>query len=179
MHGYIHTVKRSIQERASLIHALLAALVVLAFAVPVASEPSVDLVRISKSEHKLQVISGGRVIHQFQIALGRNPKGPKTREGDGKTPEGRYTLDYKKTDSAFYKAIHVSYPNANDIAKAHAHNVAPGGQIMIHGQKNGFGLLSFITQHFDWTKGCIAVTNSDMDILWPLVKVGTAVEILP
>lgn len=157
----------------------VALLLFLAVVSVAASEPSADLVRVWKSERKLEVISGGKVTHEFKVALGGSPKGHKTKEGDRKTPEGKYALDYKKPDSAFYKAIHISYPNANDISQARTHNVLPGGQVMIHGQKNGLGWLSFITQHFDWTSGCIALTNSDMDILWPLVREGTTVEILP
>lgn len=128
---------------------LFAALLMLAITFPAASEPVTDAVRVSKADRKLQVISNGKVIHEFKVALGSNPVGAKSREGDGKTPEGKYTLDYKKADSAFYKAIHISYPNARDIAQASTQKVAPGGQIMIHGQKNGLGWLSFISQHFD------------------------------
>lgn len=101
------------------------------------------------------------------------------QEGDSKTPEGIYKLDFKKSDSAFHKAFHISYPNSNDIAKAKAGGVNPGGSIMIHGQKNGLGWLSFASQHFDWTNGCIALTNSEIDVMWEIVKVDTIVEILP
>jgi murein L,D-transpeptidase YafK len=99
------------------------------------------------------------------------------QEGDGRTPEGTYILDFKKPDSAFYKAIHISYPDFNDIASAKARGVNPGGQIMIHGQKNGLGWLSFISQRFDWTNGCVALSNADMEVLWSIVKQGTKVEI--
>lgn len=142
-------------------------------------ETSADLVRVLKSERKLQLVSAGAVLHEFGIALGGNPIGHKMQEGDSKTPEGAYVLDYKKPDSAFHKAIHISYPNAGDSASAKARGVAPGGQVMIHGQKNGLGWLSFINQRFDWTSGCIALSNRDMDVLWSLVKVGTRIEILP
>jgi murein L,D-transpeptidase YafK len=143
------------------------------------AEPSVDLVRVLKSDHKLQLLAEGKVLHEFKIALGGNSKGHKQREGDGKTPEGIYTLDYKKSDSAFYRAIHISYPNSTDIASAKARGVSPGGSVMIHGQKNGLGWLSFISQHFDWTNGCIALDNSDMDIVWAVVREGTKIEIFP
>jgi murein L,D-transpeptidase YafK len=113
------------------------------------SAPSVDRVRVSKSERKLQLVSSGKVLHEFPIALGSHSKGHKTQEGDGKTPEGVYTLDYKKADSAFHTAFHISYPNAQDVASARARGVSPGGRIMIHGQKNGFGWLGFVTQRFD------------------------------
>lgn len=143
------------------------------------AEPAIDLVRVIKSEHKLQLISSGVVRQEFHVVLGSNPKGHKTQEGDGKTPEGIYTLDYKKSDSAFYKAFHVSYPNANDVASAKSRGVNPGGQIMIHGQKNGFGWLASLSQYFDWTNGCIALKNEDMDTLWSSVKEGTKIEIKP
>ena len=119
------------------------------------------------------------MLHEFRIALGRNPKGHKTREGDSRTPEGVYVLDYKKADSAFYKAIHISYPNALDIAAAKTARVSPGGQIMIHGQKNGLGWLSQLAQTTDWTDGCIALRNADMDVVWNTVKTGTPIELLP
>lgn len=143
------------------------------------TDSPVDLVRVLKSAHKLQIVSKGKVTQEFNIALGGNPIGHKMREGDGKTPEGIYSLDFKKSDSAFHKALHISYPNANDIASAKARGVNPGGQIMIHGQKNGLGWLSFVSQQFDWTNGCVALSNSDMDALWTAIRKGTKVEILP
>lgn len=143
------------------------------------AEPVVDLVRVLKSEHKLQLISEGKITREFHVALGGKPEGHKQQEGDGRTPEGIYTLDYKKSDSAFYRAIHISYPNNSDIAAAKSRGVNPGGAIMIHGQKNGLGWMSFISQGFDWTNGCIALTNSDMDIVWTEVREGTQIEIKP
>lgn len=143
------------------------------------AEPLIERVRVLKSEHKLQLVSEGKIIREFKIALGANPKGHKQQEGDGKTPEGIYALDYKKSDSAFYRAIHISYPNSTDVASAKARNVSPGGQIMIHGQKNGFGWLAFISQRFDWTNGCVALSNDDMNIVWTLVREGTTIEIVP
>ncbi|MCF6364513.1 MAG: L,D-transpeptidase family protein, partial [Gammaproteobacteria bacterium] len=96
-----------------------------------------------------------------------------------RTPEGKYILDYKKSDSSFYKAIHISYPNETDKRRARMNGVSPGGQIMIHGQKNGQGSLSWLAQKFNWTDGCIAVTNAEMDEIWELVKAGTPIEIFP
>ena len=103
------------------------------------AESPVTHVRILKSSQKLQLLSGEKIVREFHVAFGANPKGHKMREGDERTPEGSYLLDYKKTNSAFYRAIHISYPNAKDIASAQARGVKPGGQIMIHGQKNGLG----------------------------------------
>jgi murein L,D-transpeptidase YafK len=139
----------------------------------------IDHVLVNKSELKMHLISKGVKIREYSIALGANPKGHKEQEGDERTPEGKYFLDYKKSDSSFYKAIHISYPNEEDIAKAKEKGVNHGGLIMIHGQKNGLGWLSWISQNFNWTNGCIAVTNSEMDEIWNLVKIGTPIEILP
>ena len=139
----------------------------------------VTLVRVLKSDHKLQLFADGKLVQEFQVAFGANPTGHKMQEGDEKTPEGSYVLDYKKPDSAFYKAIHISYPNTKDIAAAKARGVNPGGDIMIHGQKNGLGWLSFISQRFNWTNGCVALSNENMAIVWALVKEGTPIEILP
>src|SRR5690606_20762564 len=97
-----------------------------------------------------------------RIALGGNPVGHKQQEGDQRTPEGRYVLDYRKPDSAYFRALHVSYPNAADAAAAKARGVSPGGLIMIHGQRNGFGWAAAATQRVDWTDGCIALSNEDM-----------------
>lgn len=143
------------------------------------AEPLVDLVRVSKADRKLLLLSEGKVLREFKIALGGSPKGHKTKEGDSRTPEGIYVLDYKKADSAFYKAIHISYPNVGDLESAKARGVNAGGQVMIHGQKNGLGWLSFISQRFDWTNGCIALSDNDMAVVWAQVREGTKVEILP
>lgn len=132
-----------------------------------------------KSERKLQLLSAGRVVGEFRVALGAHPSGHKVQEGDERTPEGRYVLDYKKADSAFYKAIHISYPNAADLASARQQGLSPGGQIMIHGQKNGLGWLSSLTQRFDWTDGCVALSNTDMAIVWQRVQAGTPIHLLP
>ncbi|MFS1525297.1 L,D-transpeptidase family protein [Microbulbifer sp. 2304DJ12-6] len=112
-----------------------------------------------------------------QVALGASPKGHKMQEGDEKTPEGRYTLDYKKEDSAYYRAMHISYPSSRDRAQAEARGVSPGGFIMIHGQRNGLGWLAAITQRFNWTDGCIALSNTEMDVFMSLVQTGTPIEI--
>ena len=127
----------------------------------------------------MYLLSKGTTIKEYDVVFGANPKGHKRKQGDERTPEGKYRLDYKKADSAFHKAIHVSYPNKSDIEKAEAAGVDPGGDIMVHGQKNGFGWFSWITQWFNWTDGCIAVTNSEMDEIWDLVEVGTPIEIRP
>ena len=105
------------------------------------------------------------------------PKGHKQQEGDQRTPEGRYVLDYKNENSSFYRSMHVSYPNTLDKAQAQASDRDPGGFIMVHGQRNYLGWLSSIVQYIDWTNGCIAITNKEMDEFMSLVPVGTIIEI--
>ena len=138
---------------------------------------TVDKVLVDKSEEKLFLLGGEEVLAEYTVSFGANPKGHKQKEGDERTPEGAYTLDYKKADSAFYKAIHISYPNAEDKRAADARGEDPGGAIMIHGQRNWVGWLSPITQRFNWTDGCIAVTNGEMDEIWNLVSPGIPIEI--
>ncbi|WP_455365646.1 L,D-transpeptidase family protein [Kaarinaea lacus] len=138
-----------------------------------------DLVIVEKSKTRLYLMKDNKVLKSFRIALGAKPKGHKQQEGDERTPEGRYLLDYKKEDSGFYKAIHISYPNEDDILRARERGVDPGGQIMIHGQKNTVSKVAFTRQSRNWTDGCIAVTNSAMDIIWQAVDPGTPIIIKP
>ena len=138
---------------------------------------SADKVLVDKSDEKLYLLKDGTTIAEYSVAFGANPVGHKEQEGDERTPEGHYLLDYKKADSSFYKAIHISYPNDADKQAAAAKGVDPGGLIMIHGQRNRLGWLSLITQRFNWTDGCIAVTNVEMDQIWNAVAVNTPIEI--
>ncbi len=138
----------------------------------------IDKVFVDKSERVLKLLSGDKVIKTYHIALGDSPAGHKRQEGDERTPTGSYKLDYKNEKSSYYRSIHVSYPNAADKAQAKKRGVSPGGDIMIHGQKNGFGHLAAITQQRDWTDGCIAVTNDEMDEIMAVYKVGMAIEIV-
>lgn len=137
----------------------------------------VDLVKIDKSDRKMYLFDGDELIKEYRISLGANPKGHKEKEGDEKTPEGTYTLDFIKKDSTFYRAMHISYPNENDIQNAKNNGVNPGGSIMVHGQRNKLGFLSFITQNFNWTDGCIGLTNSEMGEFLDLVETGTKIQI--
>ncbi|MFH1793259.1 MAG: L,D-transpeptidase family protein [Pseudomonadota bacterium] len=138
---------------------------------------TVDLVRVDKSDRILELISNGKVVGRYPIALGGNPVGHKGEEGDERTPVGRYVLDWRNPESGYHRSIHISYPNAQDRAAAAFRGVDPGGMIMIHGQPNGFGWWSWFLQNFDWTDGCIAVENDHMDEIWQLVANGTAIEI--
>ena len=141
--------------------------------------PKIDAVLVKKSEKKMYLLAEGKSIKEYQVVFGANPKDHKQKEGDERTPEGKYILDYKKENSSFYKAIHISYPNEEDKAKAQYSGVNPGGSIMIHGQKNGLSWLSWLSQRFNWTDGCIAVTNKEMDEIWGLINEGTPIEIQP
>lgn len=138
----------------------------------------IDKVFVDKSERILQLLSDDKVIKTYHVALGGNPIGHKQKQGDSRTPVGTYHLDYKNEKSKFYRSIHVSYPNAADKAFAKKLGVSPGGDIMIHGQKNGFGGLASVTQKLDWTEGCIAVTNDEMDEIMDAVKLGIPIEIV-
>lgn len=138
-----------------------------------------DFVLVVKSESRLYLLKDGEVLDEFHAVFGTSPKGHKVREGDEKTPEGLYILEHKKEDSAFYKAIRISYPNEQDIKRARQIGLSPGGNIMIHGQRNGFDWLSWLTQKSNWTDGCIALFNRDMDIVWQKVDEGTPIEIRP
>jgi murein L,D-transpeptidase YafK len=122
-----------------------------------------------KKERKLMLVANGKTLKTYGISLGGNPAGPKTREGDHKTPEGMYVLDRRNPKSRFYRSIHISYPSPQDSANAHTHGVAPGGEIMIHGLPNGYGWLRSTHRLHDWTDGCIAVTNGEMDEIWRAV----------
>ena len=143
------------------------------------SEQTADMVVVEKSKSRLYLMREGEAFASFRVAFGSNPKGHKQEQGDGRTPEGRYILDYKNSGSAYYKSIHISYPNAKDRKEARKRGVDPGGDIMIHGQKNGYGRLSILVQRFNWTNGCIALSDRDMDTVWNAVEPGTPIEIRP
>lgn len=157
------------------------ALIVVFFAMPAAGFglEKADMVVVVKSESRLYLKRGGQIISQYHVVFGPEPEGHKLQEGDGKTPEGKYVLDYKNANSDFYKSIHISYPNRADRKRAVRSGVDPGGEIMIHGQKNGAGWLASISKYFNWTQGCIAVSNKAMDEIWQAVDAGTPIEIKP
>lgn len=148
------------------------------------SNIAVDKVIVYKAKRELQLLQHGQVIKSYKMRLGFNPVGHKLMEGDGKTPEGIYTLDWRNPESKFYKSLHISYPNAQDQAQAKSRNVSAGGDIMIHGSANYLGaekgslFYAYLPQG-DWTQGCIAVSNQDMDELWHQIKDHTVIEILP
>lgn len=146
---------------------------------PPQSERLVDKVVVKKSENKMMLIKKGKPIRTYNIALGGNPVGHKVQEGDQRTPEGVYTLNYKNTKSKFYKSINIDYPNEWDIARAKRRGVDPGDDIVIHGLPNELGNHLGPIQPKNWTEGCIAVRNHEMDEIWQLVELDTPIEIRP
>jgi len=144
-----------------------------------AATATADFVRVKKSEQRLYLLHDGKAFAAFHVVFGPHPEGPKVRQGDGRTPEGRYVLDTRNAHSAYHRSLHVSYPNAADRKRAAQLGVAPGGDIMIHGQPNGWGAYAAATQRTNWTLGCIALTDEDMDIVWDSVPPGTPIEIEP
>lgn len=136
-----------------------------------------DKVIVVKTERRLYLLREGHVLRSFRIALGPNPVGHKVFRGDGRTPEGFYTLDWRNDASRFHRAIHISYPNADDILRAAQFGAQAGDLVMIYGQpSDGFGGSN---PYFDWTEGCIALSNIEMDDVWAAVDDGTPIEILP
>ena len=142
------------------------------------TEP-VDKVLIEKQARRLTLLSKGEVIRTYNIALGGDPVGPKERLGDNKTPEGIYTIDARNDNSEFHLSLHISYPNERDKRRARELGVSPGGDIMIHGLKNGYSQIGASHAKRDWTEGCIAVTNQEMEEIYERVSNGTVVEIMP
>lgn len=138
-----------------------------------------DKVLVLKKEHALELLDHGKVLKKYEVALGSDPVGPKTQRGDHKTPEGLYILDHRNEHSQFYRSIHLSYPNSTARARAQKLGVAPGGDIVIHGLPNGYGWIGSGHRAKDWTDGCVAVTNEEMDEIWRIVSDGTPIEITP
>lgn len=138
-----------------------------------------DRVLVEKSAHRLSLFRGDRLLAKYHVVFGDEPRGHKQQQGDERTPEGDYVLDWKKPDSAYHRAIHVSYPNSADRKAAQRRGVDPGGLIMIHGQPNGMAAFEAITQARNWTDGCIALRNADMDDVWLRVDAGTPIRIEP
>ena len=139
-----------------------------------------DRIVVLKRQRTLMLMKGDDVLHSFRVALGRDPRGPKRRQGDFRTPEGEYRIDGFNPSSYFYRAIRVSYPNAEDLARARAAGVRAGGDITIHGLDPAIA-EKWRSEHwlFNWTRGCIAVTNDEMDVIWRSVQLGTPIEIRP
>ncbi|MFK4203976.1 L,D-transpeptidase family protein [Acinetobacter junii] len=143
----------------------------------------VTTIEVFKQQRQLKLKHHDQIIRSYPIRLGFNPIGHKQFEGDGKTPEGTYTIDWRNPQSAYYKSLHISYPNPNDLTYAKQRQKSAGGDVMIHGTvptpATAFPASSTYMPRKDWTLGCIAVTNADMDEIWQLVKNGTQIMIHP
>jgi murein L,D-transpeptidase YafK len=138
-----------------------------------------DRVVVHKTERRLLLMRGERVLRSFAVALGLSPSGPKQHEGDFRTPEGVYRLSGRNPSSDYFLAIQLSYPGPEDLRRARADGVAPGGLIMIHGQPNRPSRPLEYYQTRDWTNGCIAVSNADMVDIWLMTPDNTPIQILP
>jgi murein L,D-transpeptidase YafK len=141
--------------------------------------PQADLIVVEKGDRKLILLKDGEAFRTFDIALGMYPVGDKEREGDQKTPEGKYRIDTRMPNSDFFLSLHITYPNGQDTQQARKKGENPGGQIMIHGQPNNPTYSAAFYDKEDWTNGCIAVSNSDMIDLWLMVPDNIPIEIRP
>ena len=173
--------RRRVFERLSRCVAAVVLSVFFCALVPVHADPvlQADEIVVRKAERKLYLMRQGKPLKWFWVALGRYPLGPKTEIGDGRTPEGTYWITGRDAGSNFYRALHLSYPNSADRARANRLGVNPGGGVMIHALPEGYEPKGPDERMFDWTNGCIAVTNADMDEIWAQVPDGIRVEILP
>lgn len=154
------------------------------FAVPAMAAPllpwqKADQVVVEKARRTLTLMAKGQPLKRYYISLGGMPVGAKRQQGDEKTPEGEYIIDAHRPRSNYYKAMHISYPNAQDMADAKKRGVDPGGDIMIHGLSQRMKPMGERHRFYDWTNGCIAVTNSEMDELWHAIDDGTPIIIKP
>jgi murein L,D-transpeptidase YafK len=146
---------------------------------PTASDVKPDRILIVKSQRTLSLMRGEQTLKRYSVALGRQPIGAKDRAGDHKTPEGIYFVDRKLPNSKFHMALHLSYPDPKDRDRAKQMGVSPGGDVEIHGLPFGFAWLGEQQRRVDWTDGCIALSNAEIEEIYPLIAVGTPVEIRP
>lgn len=177
---------RSLLRLFLLVSALVLAVVLVLPHLPVAPPPptdrepltgQVDLIRVDKSERKLTVFRDGRAVRTYPVALGFAPEGDKVRQGDGRTPEGTFRIDRRNDGSRFHLSLGLDYPQPEDVARAKAGGYDPGGDIMIHGQPNALYGQATLTR--DWTAGCIALADRDIEELWRITRKGTRVDIRP
>jgi murein L,D-transpeptidase YafK len=159
--------------------ALIIVTVTLGHGSAIDSPTKVDRIVIVKYAREMTLMAGGKAIKTYKVALGTQPIGAKDRQGDHKTPEGEYVIDAKIPNSRFHRALHISYPNATDRERARKLGVNPGGDVEIHGLEAKYAWLGKLHRQTDWTDGCVAVTDEEIDEIWPMVSVGTPVEIRP
>lgn len=164
-----------------LLFMILAALVACCLAPPAsANSPApVDRVVVDKSDRQLYLMYGQQIVRTYPISLGRNPTGHKVHQGDQRTPEGRYRLDWRTADSRYHLALHISYPSPADLQEASRRGFEAGGDIMIHGLPGKYSDGAMVLLDLDWTDGCIAVSNQAIEEIWQLVADNTIIEIRP
>jgi L,D-peptidoglycan transpeptidase YkuD (ErfK/YbiS/YcfS/YnhG family) len=146
---------------------------------PLPSGTTIDRIVVEKAARKLSIFRDGRRLKTYRVAVGRRPIGPKEKEGDMKTPEGTYKIDSRNAQSSFHLALHISYPSNDDNARAAERGVSAGFDIMIHGIRNGHGWIGAFHRWEDWTAGCIALTDEEIEELWRVTPDGTTIEIRP
>lgn len=146
---------------------------------PIPDGTTIDRIIVEKSIRRLSILVNGKKLKAYRVALGRNPIGAKQEEGDNKTPEGIYKIDGRNPQSSFHLALHISYPSDEDKARAAERGVPAGFDIMIHGIQNSLGWIGAFHRRHDWTAGCIALTDEEIEELWRVTPVGTTVEIRP
>ena len=145
---------------------------------PLKSDAVIDYIEVAKEKRIMSVYSNGVLLKTYKIALGFNPNGKKEFEGDGKTPEGVYYINDKNPNSIAYKNLGISYPNQDDIENAKNHNKSTGGSIKIHGLMKKWYKFGRFHRYIDWTGGCIAVSNSEIDELYSHIKIGAKIQII-
>ena len=143
------------------------------------ARPQIDLIVVEKARRTMTLMSGDKVLKTYLVALGGHPVGAKERQGDSKTPEGSYVIESKNAHSQFHLSLRISYPNTSDREHARKLGVNPGGDIFIHGLAPSFSSIGALHRKVDWTAGCIAVTDQEIEEIWKLVPVGTKIEIKP
>jgi murein L,D-transpeptidase YafK len=146
---------------------------------PLATGAIADRIVVWKSKRQMELYAKGQLLKSYRVSLGRHPAGSKQQEGDGRTREGLYAVELHNPQSTCHKALKLSYPSAADRAAAAKRGVDPGGYIMIHGLRNGLGLIGRLHRYRDWTLGCIGVTDPEIDEIYRAVPDGTPVEIHP
>jgi murein L,D-transpeptidase YafK len=147
---------------------------------PTVHSPSLaDSIVVEKAQHRLSLYRHGTLLHSYLVALGQQPVGDKVRIGDNRTPEGLFRIEARNAQSHYHRSLKISYPDAAHLARARSLGVSPGGDIMIHGLPNRQAWVGAAHRDFDWTEGCIAVTNEEIDEIWNAVPVGTPIEIKP
>jgi len=139
--------------------------------------PQIDRIVVDKLHRRLFAMRNGRVVKTFRVSLGRKATGDKVREGDHRTPEGIYPIVGRIEHSPYYRSLRLGYPTPSQVAAAKKRGINPGGSIMIHGLPDGYDWLARGTRRYDWTDGCIAVTNDEIDWLYVSVQDGTPVDI--